>query len=260
MHHQENSRHDATEEPVQAVTFDVTHTLIHAPNTPDIYRSVLRRHGLTASSEDLQREIPWVWKEFSCQADPRYDRFSRHAKGAKGWWQDFLARVCQRLELPPPTPFAGAELFDRFAHAEAWEIYDDVRPALQYLRRRGLRLAVVSNWDHRLPELLDRLGLLPYFDAVIYSAAVGVEKPHGKIFRNCLEELGVSSSRAMHVGDQAIEDIEGALALGMRALRVDRRDGDISLIDLMRPMLRRRVSKRTGWGTGSVDEGRHVLR
>lgn len=258
---QKDSRHETTEWALEAITFDVTHTLIHAPKMAEIYSRVLHRHGVVASPKDLRREIPWVWKEFACQADPRYDRFARHAKGAKGWWQDFLARVCQRLEVPPPTLFAGAELFDRFAHAEAWEIYEDVVPALTFLSQQGLRLAVVSNWDHRLPELLDRLGLLSFFDAVVYSSAAGVEKPHGKIFRDCLEELDVPCGRTMHIGDRPLEDIEGALALGMRALRVDREDGEISLIELIRPMLRQRPVRRSVWGEGNdVDEGRHVLR
>ena len=259
MQQRENNRHEGSGLPLEALTFDVTHTLIHAPKAAEIYRRVLSRHGLTVSAEDLKREIAWVWKEFSCSTDPRCDRFAGHPRGAKGWWQDYLARVCQRLDAPPPSPFAAAELFDQFAHAEAWEIYDDVLPALRFLQRRGLRLAVISNWDHRLPELLDRLGLLGFFEVVVYSAATGVEKPHGKMFQRCLEELGVEAECAMHVGDKALEDIEGALAVGMHALRVDRQAANVSLSQLIRPMLRRRSPRRAGWAEGGgVDEGRHV--
>ena len=50
------------------------------------------------------------------------------------------------LELDP-GPFAAAELYDRFAQADSWHVYDDVRETLTDLRQRGLRLAVVSNWD-----------------------------------------------------------------------------------------------------------------
>lgn len=259
MRQGENSRPDGSGWPIEALTFDVTDTLMHAPEAPEIYCRVLRRHGLQVRAEALRQEMAWVWKEFSCSTDPRCDRFAQHPKGAKGWWQDYLARVCQRLGTAPPSPFAGAELFDRFAHAESWQVYDDVLPTLRSLQRQGIRLAVISNWDHRLPELLDRLGLLEHFEVVVYSADTGVEKPHARMFQRCLEELGVEPDRAMHLGDQALEDIEGALAVGMRALRVDRQAVGISLPELIRPMLRRRPPRQVGWAARrDLNAGRHV--
>ena len=81
---------------------------------------------------------------------------------------------------------------------------------------------MVSNWDERLPPLLDDLGLGRRFDAVVYSAAVGVEKPDPRIFLHALERLGVEPEDAVHVGDSAREDVEGALAAGMEALHLVR--------------------------------------
>jgi putative hydrolase of the HAD superfamily len=60
---------------------------------------------------------------------------------------------------------------------------------------------VVSNWDHRLPSLLGQMGLAGYFETVVYSAAVGVEKPHPGIFAQALSVLGVTAARTLHVGD-----------------------------------------------------------
>jgi len=209
----------------EAVTFDLTHTLIHAPRLGEIYGEVLKRHGLIPRGRDLRREIVWVWKELSCLADLRRDRFTAHPGGARGFWYRFLVRLCQRLEVGKPSRFAAAELFDRFGKAEAWEVYPDVEPTLEALRAAGLRLGVVSNWDRRLPTLLADLGLDRYFEAVEYSSGCGYEKPHPRIFQRCLETLGVPPERALHVGDAAIEDVEGALAVGMRALRIERQEG-----------------------------------
>jgi putative hydrolase of the HAD superfamily len=225
----------------EAVTFDLTHTLIHAPRMGQIYGEVLKRHGLISRARDLRREISWVWKELSCLADPRRDRFTAHPDGARGFWYRFLARLCQRLEVGKPSRFAAAELFDRFGKAAAWELYPDVEPTLRALRAAGLRLGLVSNWDHRLPTLLADLGLDRYFEAVEYSSGCGYEKPHPRIFQRCLETLGVPPERALHVGDAAIEDVEGALAVGMRALRIERQEGhapqSCHLRQLIEPML-----------------------
>lgn len=211
---------------IAAVTFDVTGTLIHCPRLAEIYQAVLVRHGLldtgAAARRALERTIPEVWVELSCRSDPRRDRFHAHPHGARGFWSDFLVRLCLRLEIDPPSPFVAAELFDRFARPESWTLYPDVVSTLECLRRRGLRLGVVSNWDERLPVLLDRLKIAHRFETIVYSAAVGVEKPHPDIFRRALADLGVAPESVLHVGDRNIEDVEGAEAAGMRAWRLDR--------------------------------------
>ena len=89
---------------------------------------------------------------------------------------------------------------------------------LDELAARGFALAVVSNWDERLPRLLERLDLARRFAAIAVSQQVGVEKPHAAIFLSALERLGVEPAEAVHVGDRKLEDVEGARAAGLEAL------------------------------------------
>lgn len=250
--HSKNRRWNQDAAPLTAVTFDVTHTLIHAPHMAEIYSEVLCRHGVSLSSADLRRKIPQVWKEFSCRADMRCDRFGTHPNGARGWWHDFVARLCRHCAAQEPSRFASAELFSRFAQPESWEVYVDVVPILRDLLAAGLRLGVISNWDHRLPRLLQRLGLAEYFSVITYSAEIGCEKPHPQIFQHCLQTLGVRPEQALHVGDSAIEDGEGAMATGMRSLLVDRRSPRVSFRKLLGALLN--VSSLSpGRITGPVD-------
>lgn len=207
-----------------AVTFDVTGTLIHPPRVPEIYAEVLSRHGIRAPVERVAELFPLVLEEMSCRVSPGVDRYRAHPDGPQGWWKDLLNRLCRYLEQPEPSPFAAAELYHRFSQREAWEIYPDVRPTLEALRRRGLALAVISNFDDRLGRLLTHLDLVRYFDAVVFSFTLGVEKPDGRLFRHTLELLRVSPAEALHVGDRPREDVEGALGVGMAALWLDRSD------------------------------------
>lgn len=207
---------------LQAVTFDATHTLIHCPRLGDIYSEVLGRHGIEVESAEALRLIGEVWREMSCSAEPSRDRFSSHPEGPRGWWQRFLERFCEHLDAPPPSRFAAAELFHRLGSGESWEVYAEVPEVLDELRACGLRLGVISNWDTRLPEILRQLDLARRFDAVIHSSAVGVEKPDSRIFRRALRELGVEARAALHVGDNRLEDLEGAMGAGMRALLLRR--------------------------------------
>ena len=129
---------------IEAVTFDVTHTLVHCPRLGEIYSEVLGRHGVEVAPGEALRLIGLVWREMACSADPSCDRFNAHPEGARGWWQRFLARFCEHLEAPPPSRFAAAELFHRFGTAAAWEVYPEVPEVLDALRARGLRLGVIS--------------------------------------------------------------------------------------------------------------------
>jgi putative hydrolase of the HAD superfamily len=220
---------------LEALTFDATGTLIHSPRLGALYAEVLNRHGIPVEPAEAARLVRQVWQELACLADPGRDRFTAHPDGPKGWWRRFLDRVCEHLGAPPPSPFAAAELFHRFATPEAWEVYPEVPAVLAELRGLGRKLAVVSNWDPRLPDLLERLHLSRWLDAVVTSSEVGVEKPDAHIFRHALERLGVSPGNALHVGDQKLEDVEGAIAAGLGALHLDRRRrggdlGDLSML------------------------------
>lgn len=210
---------------IRAVTLDATGTLFTPRDVGATYARVLGRHGVEIDPAAVATLLPEVWREFACAARPERDRFASHPEGAKGFWSDVVARVCLRAGSAPPPPFAVAELFETFARAEAWRLYPEVDEALDALAARGLRLAVVSNWDERLPRLIERLGLASRFAAIVVSQQVGVEKPHAAIFRAALDRLGVAAGEAVHVGDRRLEDVEGAEAAGLRALWLARGGG-----------------------------------
>lgn len=108
-----------------------------------------------------------------------------------------------------------ADFVDAFVDALVFEALPGAVGALDDLRRRGIELAVVSNWDCALPEHVERLGLGYLFRTVVASAVAGFEKPDPRIFRVALERLGVEPARALHIGDE-VNDEQGAAAAGMR--------------------------------------------
>lgn len=220
----------------RAVSFDFTRTLVHAPDPGGEYARVLARHGVELPAAELARLVPVVWRELACAASPDRDRFAAHPGGTRGFWRRFVERVVELAGGARPSPFAAAELYERFATAAPWVVYDDVRPALVALAAQGCRLAVVSNWDERLPRLLGELDLAAHFEAVVVSAEVGVEKPHPRIFAALLARLALPAEAVVHVGDHAVEDVEGARAAGLRALRLARDGAGEPTRDLARDL------------------------
>jgi putative hydrolase of the HAD superfamily len=98
-----------------------------------------------------------------------------------------------------------------------YAVLPGVPEALARLRSLGLELAVVGNWDLRLAEHLERLGLAPFFSAVVSSAGAGAAKPDPRPFVAALELVGVPPERALHVGDSPADE-DGARAAGLRFL------------------------------------------
>jgi putative hydrolase of the HAD superfamily len=103
--------------------------------------------------------------------------------------------------------------------------FPDAPEALAVLRERGHDVVVVSNWDCSLPDWLGPTGLLELVTGVVTSADAGAAKPDAAIFERALELAGVERQGAVHVGDSLDNDVEGARAVGIRAILVQR-DGD----------------------------------
>jgi putative hydrolase of the HAD superfamily len=107
-----------------------------------------------------------------------------------------------------------------WSHAHHFELYDDALPALAELRQHGLRIGLLSNSARDLDAFVSHHALTA--DAVLTSVLHGKTKPHETIFRRMLELLDVEPGEAVMVGDTLEDDIEGARAVGMQALLVDR--------------------------------------
>ena len=115
-----------------------------------------------------------------------------------------------------------SELYDRFAQADAWRIFDDVVPALEFLNSRGLKLGIISNWDERLRPLLRHLNLDHFFQAIVASCEVGQCKPSPAIFNRASELLVSSPTSMLHIGDNPDLDVDGARGAGFHALLLAR--------------------------------------
>lgn len=97
----------------------------------------------------------------------------------------------------------------------------EVPPALAALKAAGYRLAVISNSDGRLENLLRDIKLVDPFEFVIDSGKVGCEKPDPQIFRIALERAGIGPDRAVYCGDLYHVDVLGARSAGIEAVLLD---------------------------------------
>jgi putative hydrolase of the HAD superfamily len=201
---------------LRAVLFDVDFTLCRpGPElSAERYVRVAARHGaeLDVSAYDEARE--------SAALDLKRHPELVHDETI---WHAFTEDIFVRMGGPKAIASECATEIERgWAKSENFELYEDVLPVLEELRAYSLKLGLVSNGIRDLSEFVahHRLDV----DAIVDSRSHGRVKPHPTIFRTALDRLGVGAEQAAMVGDSLAEDVQGARALGLRAILVDRDD------------------------------------
>jgi len=198
---------------LKAVIFDVDYTIARpGPDLgPEGYRRLGERYGLTLepSRYDEARRAAFT----TLKRHPELDHDEEI-------WVLFTQRIIEGMGGAGDTYAAACEMEGAWAHAHHFELYEDAIPTLGALRDRGLKLGLLSNSARDLDAFVGHHGLA--VDAVLTSRAHGKTKPHETIFRRMLELLDVVAGDAVMVGDTIEDDVEGATAVGMRAVLVDR--------------------------------------
>jgi putative hydrolase of the HAD superfamily len=199
---------------LRAVLFDVDFTLARpGPELgPEGYVRAGERHGLRleASRYEAARDAALV--------DLRRHPELEHDDEI---WFRFTERIVRGMGGDADSAYDCAiEITRGWERHENFELYDDVPGALAALRAAGLCIGLVSNSARDVREFARHHAL--DVDAGISSFHHGRTKPHASIFRAVLDLLGVEPTDAAMVGDTIADDIDGARALGMQAILLDR--------------------------------------
>jgi putative hydrolase of the HAD superfamily len=206
------------------VSFDIGGTLLYSdPSPAEIYATHLSRLGREVRAEEVGPVFASAWTDMQRRTSPGSDRYSSVPGGERAWWGEFVREVLARLGHEAPWEVLLDDLYRAFSEDSVWRTYPRALETLDGLAERGLKLAVISNWDRRLPQILRSLDLEDRFEVVTVSSLVGVEKPSSEIFERTLDRLGVAAGRALHVGDSPLEDYSGAENAGLAAALIDRR-------------------------------------
>jgi HAD superfamily hydrolase (TIGR01662 family) len=106
-----------------------------------------------------------------------------------------------------------------------WIIEEDAISTLEILKTKGYRLGILSNagYDRDVQTLVDRTRLRPFFEKIITSAAVGIRKPHPRIFRVAMDSFHTNPFQTLMIGDTLGADILGAFNAGLASVWIKRR-------------------------------------
>jgi len=199
---------------LRAVLFDVDFTLSRpGPELgPEAYRRVGAAHGLALDPDRYEEARVAALADLRAHPELEHD---------EEIWIAFTEDIVRGMGGHGSTARACAvDMVRRWEVHDHFDLYDDALPVLADLRRHGLRLGLISNGQRDLAEFAGHHEL--DVDVAVGSMSHGRTKPHASIFEAALAALEVAPPEAVMVGDSYADDIEGARALGIRAILLDR--------------------------------------
>ncbi len=127
------------------------------------------------------------------------------------------ALASQGQDVPPDDPRIWEAVDDYFtAFYEKGRRIPGTRDMLSTLKE-DYALALLSNFTHgpAAREILDRLSLTPFFEAILISGDLGYRKPFPIVFDKLVEKLGTPREQILFIGDDPEADVGGALQAGL---------------------------------------------
>lgn len=206
---------------IKAVFFDAADTLFYINDgLGNVYSSVAAKYGSTPDPKMLKAAFsnafhsapPLVFGELSSE---------ERRVSEKKWWHSVVKNVFQEVGMFDGFDSYFDELFEVFRR-RAWKLFPETQGVLRSLEKRGFKLGLISNFDTRVYDVCQALGIYGYFRSFVISSEAGFAKPSSRIFEIALNEQGVLAEESIHIGDSIEHDILGAKALGINAVLLDR--------------------------------------
>lgn len=193
---------------ISAVLFDVGQTIL----SPDyvFMKSMLADFGAATDFETLAKG-----------AALGREKFLRGDRGEL--WKEFFTFWLQYVGASAnDIPTLLKLIHEQHHRVHLWNYVEPTaRETLVWLREHGYRMAVVSNADGKVARMLRHLELDHFFECIIDSQIVGVEKPEPKIFQLALQELQLAPEVCLYVGDNYDRDVIGARRAGLTPVLID---------------------------------------
>ena len=211
---------------IRAVCFDATGTLIEPrESVGTVYARAALAEGIKLPAWRLDDAFARVLRGSPPLAGAGVRGASRAEREAAelAWWIERVRQVFQAtdstVEFRDPKAFARS-LFETWRRPDCWQVRAGARELLTALRAGGLGLGLASHFDHRLPEILEGLDLIEFFEIVEIPSRHGRAKPERAVFEAVAAALKAPLEALAYVGDDAPETLAAIGALGLRIFDV----------------------------------------
>lgn len=211
--------------PPQVIFLDAVGTIFGVKNSVGyIYTKLAQKYGVNTLAEKIDRAFYDIFKQSPPLAFDTQNEAEIRELEFK-WWETITYNTFnQDGSIEQFSNFTAyfKEVYEYFTTAESWVIYEEVIAVLNEWQKQGIELAIISNFDTRIFQVLDNLKLTKYFTTITISSLTGVAKPNPKIFLKALEKHHCQPENAWYIGDSFKEDYQGSKSVGMQSFWLQR--------------------------------------
>ncbi len=201
---------------VKCVAFDAVGTVIKPdPPVVAVYTQIGNQHGSAITETQVANRFGQAFRaeyDSSNSTDEANERLI---------WRRIVERVFDDLS-DPALEVCFEELHAHFGMPEAWRCFSDVEVVLSELKERGIDCVLASNFDQRLHAICEGHAELNGFSARFISSELGSYKPNPLYYQAMLKSLELNRDELLMVGDDWANDVNGAKAVGIPAVHLDR--------------------------------------
>jgi len=206
---------------VKNIWFDLGFTLVKL-NREELMCSFLSKRGYEIQMGVLEKTYHLADKKYmrnrseylSAENGFSYERyFTDFAKLLKDEIENFTLDDNEFMNI-----FTEEEYKDK----ACWHCFDFTHDVLSKLSGEGYTLGLISNWDNTARTVIKINNLEKYFDYIVISEEIGVEKPDRRIFEHALSVSGQKVGNCLYVGDNYYDDVVGSRKVGMKSLLINR--------------------------------------
>jgi len=219
------------------ICFDATGTLIEtAEGVGEVYGRVAREFDVDLPAwrlDDAFRRI--LLRAPARSADGASVEARRVAE--KAWWFERIRETFQATDSTARFanfPAFAEALFELYRAPGAWRLRPRTLETLTAIHSAGLPMTIVSNFDHRLPEILEILDISSFFEFVSIPSVTGRAKPDRFVFEAVLAELSLppkTLEELLYVGDDSTETLQAIEELGLQVIDIHQLEESESLAD-----------------------------
>jgi HAD superfamily hydrolase (TIGR01509 family) len=159
------------------------------------------------------------WQALERRTKIEFDRGVESGRVDHGFW--WIFHTCLLADLNEGRDGLVQDLVRNTQDSANWDqLLPGTHAVLERIRQKH-RIAVISNADGKIENVLSRCGIADCFESITDSGIVGFEKPRAEIFEAALRTMNVRADQSLYVGDVYSVDYIGATNAGMHAILFD---------------------------------------
>lgn len=189
--------------PYSCVLFDLDQTLLlRTPTIPQKLKEVMGQMKLPHSKDQVDKAFAdceyWIGEQTTLE----------NQTGIRMSDEAFLARLIAFYQNALGIPQDGVASLQTVVcrqYTRTYTLMPDAIKLLAALKAKALKLGVVSNNYATIRQTLDELGLTEFFDCIVISEEVGLQKPDPAIIALACERCNARPEETIYVGDHPFD-------------------------------------------------------